>query len=203
MRTTLLLQLLVRLVLALSIESQDETASETTTTDDGVYLPQYQSEMRMNTTERNPLSKQEYSSANHKPVITAGNSLCRSDTYCDFHQNADYNYCYIDYSNNWDYCCVGRCDYHGYSYQWCQSGIEWQYCGNAGNINIDGIQCHYASGCGMHQEKSRGATYWCYVDHKLNWNRCCAPHSKCGHYGYKYTWCYTGYKRNTHWSYCK
>ncbi|KAL3847341.1 hypothetical protein ACJMK2_018256 [Sinanodonta woodiana] len=202
MRTILLLQPLLLLVLAHRIEIQ-ETITEATTTEDGLFWTQYLPEYWLTTTESNPPLPYKQSAEKEKDRYTAGNTLCRADQKCDFHQGVTYKYCYVDYSNNWDYCCTGDCDYHGYTYMWCDSGDQWQYCGDPGETNIDGRPCHYAYPCGMHQEKSRASSYWCYVDHKLNWNRCCSPSSKCDYHGYSYKWCYTGYKKETNWQYCK
>ncbi|KAL3847331.1 hypothetical protein ACJMK2_018246 [Sinanodonta woodiana] len=197
MRTKVLLQPLVLLVLVHGIETQYEAATETTTTEDDVIFTQYQSESKFNTTEYNHPLKNQKSSATGVHQKTAGNSFCRSDHTCGYHEGQAYSFCYVDYSDNWDYCCTGKCDYHEYSYLWCASGNKWQYCGDAGLISIDGTPCHYLHPCGMHQEKGKDSTYWCYVDHRLNWRRCCAPSSKCDYYGYNYKWCYTGYKKET------
>ncbi|KAL3847338.1 hypothetical protein ACJMK2_018253 [Sinanodonta woodiana] len=205
MRNKILIQPLVLLFLAHCIETRDETARETTTSEDVVVLPQHQSGNTLNTTEHNPpLQQKNKETLKVDDRYTAGRTSCRADNKCDFHGGVSYKYCYVDYSDNWDYCCTGPCDYHqGTTYLWCESGSKSQYCGNAGNINIDGRTCYYSHPCGMHQEKGKEPFYWCYVDHKLNWNRCCRPGSKCDYHGAAYKWCYTGYQKDTSWYECK
>ncbi|KAL3847367.1 hypothetical protein ACJMK2_018282 [Sinanodonta woodiana] len=193
MRAKVLLQPLLLLGMALGTETRDETPNETTTTEDGLFLTQYHSDNRLNNTAH----------ATRVDYKTAGNSFCRPGQTCGYQEGKRYSFCYVDYSNNWDYCCTGPCDYHGKSYMWCLSGYKWQYCGDAGYLNIDGIPCYHSHPCGMHQEASKESDYWCYVDHKLSWNRCCAPSSKCDYHGLSYKWCYTGYKKDTDWYECK
>ncbi|KAL3847363.1 hypothetical protein ACJMK2_018278 [Sinanodonta woodiana] len=201
MKTKVIIQLLVLLVLAHGVETQDEPDNAMTTTGDGVFLPQYQSDNIFPNTEHNPLLKNQKSSAisNNK---TAGNSFCRWDQTCGFHEKQPYSFCYVDYSNRWDYCCTGECDYHGYSYLHCKTGNTWQYCGEAGTMDIDGRPCHYLHPCGMHLEAKTASTYWCYVDHRKNYGICCQPSSSCDNHGESYKWCWTGYKKETSWKYC-
>ncbi|KAK3591196.1 hypothetical protein CHS0354_003822 [Potamilus streckersoni] len=123
---------------------------------------------------------------------TAGNTLCRGNNYCDFHQSTKYTWCFTDYSDSWDYCCTGSCDFHQNSYVWCQTGTEWAYCGGNQTYDIQARHCLATFPCGLHQEVPGNDErhFWCYVDLRLNWDYCCAPWNTCDKHGYSYNWCY-------------
>ena len=53
------------------------------------------------------------------PSMTVGGDFCRLDSPCGMH-GKDYNWCYIDWQDNWDYCCEDQCDFHDKDYTWCQ-----------------------------------------------------------------------------------
>ncbi|KAK3598708.1 hypothetical protein CHS0354_003268 [Potamilus streckersoni] len=42
-----------------------------------------------------------------KDDYTAGNTKCRYNNKCGYHQSSKYRWCYMD--NGWDYCCSGNC----------------------------------------------------------------------------------------------
>ncbi|KAL3835855.1 hypothetical protein ACJMK2_021316 [Sinanodonta woodiana] len=128
-------------------------------------------------------------------IYTAGRTLCRPNKYCGNHQQTSYSWCYTDFSDRWDYCCDGECNYYGGTYLWCSVGSTWQYCGNCLKKDVQGRQCLLTFPCGVHKnELEQGDRYyWCYVDLDGNWDYCCAPHSKCGFHSKSYTWCYVGH----------
>ncbi|KAL3835911.1 hypothetical protein ACJMK2_021372 [Sinanodonta woodiana] len=125
------------------------------------------------------------------PFFTAGRTMCRNNHFCGTHDNTPFSWCYTDFSDNWDYCCTGECNYYGYDYLWCKSGIRWQYCGSCLKKDVKGRQCLATFPCGLHLELGgkEDRYYWCYVDLDKNWEYCCAPHSQCAQRGYKYFWC--------------
>ena len=137
---------------------------------------------------------------------TAGNSLCRVDSPCGNH-GYSYSWCYTDYSNNWEYCCVGPCYHHGgtIGYKWCNVGSTWEYCGSYFSGDHDEVRdvkqrpCLPNYPCGKHGASSR--RYWCYVDANKNWDYCCSPESACDYHGGTYKWCYTA-DNGYHWDYC-
>ncbi|KAL3836089.1 hypothetical protein ACJMK2_021542 [Sinanodonta woodiana] len=138
--------------------------------------------------------------------FTAGNTMCRWNEECGFHQGKKYSWCYTDYSDNWDYCCTTRCRYLDENYKWCQSGNQWQYCGSDLKKDINGRQCLQNFPCGTHMNEisSDRSYFWCYVDLALNWDFCCAPHSPCQMGSTTYYWCYIEvYKTITFWKPCK
>ncbi|XP_045158316.1 uncharacterized protein LOC123524297 [Mercenaria mercenaria] len=138
-----------------------------------------------------------------KDSYTAGNTLCRTGHSCGYHGHK-YSWCYVDFSGHWDYCCTGPCGFEkGTSYMWCKAGSEWQYCGNAGTTDIQGRKCLTGFPCGVHQEEGKADYFWCYVDMKKNWDRCCEPWDPCTPKGEIYGWCYTGYKKKTIWKKCR
>ncbi|KAK3610957.1 hypothetical protein CHS0354_039009 [Potamilus streckersoni] len=191
MRTKLCLLHLALLVLTLDIATpRDMTAGNENPTED---------ENRPETDSQYGLKLQQRSTSEW----TAGNTKCRHGNVCGYHQSTTYSYCYVDYSYNWDYCCTSACDYFGKDYLWCSAGSEWQYCGDAGYVGVDNIGCYYSHKCGAHQEYGKENYFWCYIDHKLNWRKCCAPSSPCDTYGLLYKWCYTGLKNISYWEHCK
>ena len=133
---------------------------------------------------------------------TAGNTVCREDSPCG-NRGYSYSWCYTDYSNNWEYCCVGPCDYQGATFKWCNIGNTWEYCGSypSGDESKDVKQrpCLSNYPCGKHGAYPR--TYWCYVDANKNWDWCCSPESSCDYHGEIYKWCYTT-DRGYFWAYC-
>jgi len=135
--------------------------------------------------------------------FTAGNTLCRSDNRCGYHDQ-QYSWCYVDFSNNWDYCCTETCDFHGQNYLWCKSGSgsKWQYCGKGGDMDIKHHRCVANYPCGVHQEIGKKSYYWCYKDLNKNWDYCCQPWHSCGKHGRAYNWCYTGYTRDSSMQKC-
>ena len=139
----------------------------------------------------------------NREFITAGNSLCRQDHKCGKYGKS-FSWCYTDYSNNWDYCCTDSCATRGENYLWCHSGSRWQYCGDAGTVNVKGRHCLPSSPCGLHLDVNANTNYyWCYEDNNKNWQYCCQPTCPCNWYSEGYKWCYTGYKLHTKWQYCK
>ena len=57
-----------------------------------------------------------------KQYVTAGNSICRPNHPCGYH-GEKYSWCYVDFNDNWEYCCTGNCGHNGdYKYNWCNSG---------------------------------------------------------------------------------
>ncbi|KAL3835860.1 hypothetical protein ACJMK2_021321 [Sinanodonta woodiana] len=139
-------------------------------------------------------------------VFTAGRTLCWANTQCDNHLEQPYKWCYTDYSNRWDYCCNGDCNFHGKTYLWCYAGLKhWQYCGNCLTYDVQGRKCLINMPCGVHKNelKAGDSFYWCYVDLNLNWDYCCAPHSRCGQGAESYDWCYVGTDITSDaWRYC-
>ncbi|KAK3591198.1 hypothetical protein CHS0354_003826 [Potamilus streckersoni] len=138
-------------------------------------------------------------------VWTAGNTMCRTNNYCKYDQDAKYMWCLTDYDNGWDYCCTGECDFHGKTYMWCQTGTQWTYCGGNLTNDIHSRQCLATFPCGMHQEiiGNNERYFWCYVDLVQNWDYCCAPWSPCNKHGYGYYWCYVvNSKLSDNWQNC-
>ncbi|KAK3592315.1 hypothetical protein CHS0354_000870 [Potamilus streckersoni] len=161
-----------------------------------------QSHGSINTTEQSFQSQYFINQTEHHPnlrmnpipvhIWTAGNTMCRPNNVCGFQQKTNYKWCYTDYSDNWDYCCIGACDFQGTTYMWCQTGKRWTYCGEYLKHDIQGRPCLFTFPCGLHQEVT-GKTqrfYWCYVDVAHNWDYCCAPWSECKKHGFTYNWCY-------------
>ena len=137
--------------------------------------------------------------------ITAGNTVCRADYPCGTH-GYSYNWCYTDHSNNWEYCCTGKCDYQGEHYRWCYTSPSkhWEYCGSysegKGLANVKNEECLDTYMCGKHG--SYTYKYWCYTDVRRNWDYCCAPGMDCTKHSQSYLWCYSG-EYNNRWDYCK
>ncbi|KAL3835850.1 hypothetical protein ACJMK2_021311 [Sinanodonta woodiana] len=127
-------------------------------------------------------------------VYTAGRTMCRTNSVCGYEQGTSYKWCYTDFSNTWDYCCTGECNYYGAKYLYCSVGSTWQYCGNCLKKDIKGRPCLLTFPCGVHKKEliEGNRYYWCYVDLDLNWDYCCAPHSKCGYHSTSFNWCYIG-----------
>ncbi|KAL3836085.1 hypothetical protein ACJMK2_021538 [Sinanodonta woodiana] len=138
--------------------------------------------------------------------FTAGNSECRWNEKCGYHGDVRYSWCYTDYSDSWDYCCTSQCDFDEQNYKTCISGNTRQYCGQSGEIDIQGRPCLENHPCGVHTNDLRGSAryYWCYVDLNENWDFCCAPHSPCEKRSSSYTWCQIDVsKAITFWKPCK
>ncbi|KAL3836092.1 hypothetical protein ACJMK2_021545 [Sinanodonta woodiana] len=138
--------------------------------------------------------------------FTAGNTKCRGNEDCGYHKGTKYSWCYTDYSDNWDYCCTTRCGYDGEEYLWCQSGDQWQYCGNNRTTDVQGRSCLKTYPCGVHKNELRSIDryYWCYVDLNGTFDVCCAPHSPCLKRVSRTPWCYVGVsKLNKAWVRCK
>ncbi|KAL3836071.1 hypothetical protein ACJMK2_021524 [Sinanodonta woodiana] len=136
--------------------------------------------------------------------FTAGNTQCRHDNICGYHQNTKYSWCYTDYSDRWGYCCTSLCLFAGREYQRCYSGNTWQYCGNYRTYTITGKPCLLNHPCGMHYEEGEINFVWCYIDLNQNYEYCCREFSACSEHGEKYTWCYiSGFRTHTEWDYCK
>ncbi|XP_052800769.1 uncharacterized protein LOC128231708 [Mya arenaria] len=144
-------------------------------------------------------------SEHNQIYMTAGSSICREDTPCDFYGES-YKWCYtVNGKKKWDYCCTDACARRGENYYWCHSGSTWQYCGNPGTKTVHNMNCLPTSPCGLHLDvNSRTDYYWCYVDEYLHYGRCCQPGFPCKKYGYSYNWCWTGYKiRSGKWNKCE
>ncbi|KAL3835856.1 hypothetical protein ACJMK2_021318 [Sinanodonta woodiana] len=167
--------------------------------------PGNQSRGHFNTTEQSHLKVMERSQTNSiydcgdppSPIpkaITAGRTFCRSNAKCEQELETSFSWCYTDFSDRWDYCCTGECNYYGENYLWCSVGSTWQYCGNCLKKDVQGRECLATFPCGMHKNelKSGSLYYWCYVDLDGNWEYCCAPHSKCSMQSKAYNWCYVG-----------
>ncbi|KAL3835862.1 hypothetical protein ACJMK2_021323 [Sinanodonta woodiana] len=166
--------------------------------------PDIEAQGQINTTEHSRIKamvrSQENKSINdcdlpplHTPQrYTAGRTLCRANTSCDNYQGTSYSWCYTDFSNRWDYCCDGECNYHDKTYLWCSAGDTWQYCGNCLTRDLQGRPCLDTFPCGVHNNELKQVMsyYWCYVDLNGNWDYCCAPHRKCRKGSKSYNWCY-------------
>ncbi|XP_045157066.2 uncharacterized protein LOC123523457 [Mercenaria mercenaria] len=138
-----------------------------------------------------------------KDSFTAGITRCRSGNRCGYH-GYSYSWCYVDFSNSWDYCCTGSCGFgSNTNYMWCSSGSTWQYCGKAGRRDVEGRLCLKGFPCGMHQEIGKANYYWCYTDSSRNWGKCCQPWDQCKSKCGKYSACYTGYKKGTNLKKCR
>ncbi|KAK3578177.1 hypothetical protein CHS0354_015224 [Potamilus streckersoni] len=126
--------------------------------------------------------------------ITAGNSFCRADNVCGYHQNAAYSWCYTD--SSWDYCCIGPCTIHpqGNNMQ-CNVGNKIKRCGDGGVTTIDGKACSPKHPCGLHGDDY---DFWCYKYYKSDWDYCCSPLSKCSKKGQKYK-CDVSYSLPNSW----
>ncbi|TFJ97180.1 endonuclease domain-containing 1 protein-like [Platysternon megacephalum] len=64
-------------------------------------------------------------------TITVSGKACRADHPCGLYEKSCF-WCYIDYQQNWEYCCSPQhyCGDNGYSYQWCyiqDTEKSWQY----------------------------------------------------------------------------
>ncbi|KAL3878184.1 hypothetical protein ACJMK2_030553 [Sinanodonta woodiana] len=144
--------------------------------------------------------------ANMDKTRTAGNTKCRSQSECGYHDGVNYSWCYTDYSDNWDYCCTGECTTEGATFLWCQSGLQAQYCGNTNTKDVNGRKCLGTHTCGTHMEDIYSPFadyYWCYVDMNANWGYCCSPFSNCGKHGESYNWCNTSRSSDSNsWDYC-
>ncbi|KAL3836080.1 hypothetical protein ACJMK2_021533 [Sinanodonta woodiana] len=139
-----------------------------------------------------------------KTNFTAGNTRCRYDNTCGFHQGTEYSWCYRDYSDGWGYCCTDYCRMQPRDYLWCPSGKSWQHCGGFKTKDVSGRPCLEDHLCGMHYEEGENGYHWCLVDLNRNWGYCCAPHSACANRGYSYTWCYiSGDITYYDWQYCQ
>ena len=116
-----------------------------------------------------------------KQYITAGNSICRANHPCGYHDEK-YSWCYVDFDGSWEYCCTGNCGHNGdYDYIWCNSGSKWQYCGyydlGDGLKTVNAKDCLINYPCGKHGYYDN--KYWCYTDPNKNWDYCCAPGQRC------------------------
>ncbi|KAL3836070.1 hypothetical protein ACJMK2_021523 [Sinanodonta woodiana] len=139
-----------------------------------------------------------------KTDFTAGNTRCRHDNKCGFHQRTRYSWCYTNYSGGWGYCCTDYCRLHPRDYYWCPSGNWVEHCGGYQTKDVSGRPCLEDHVCGMHYEEGENGSYWCYVDLNGNWGYCCAVLSPCDYRGKSYTWCYiSGYTTHPFWQYCK
>ncbi|KAK3592320.1 hypothetical protein CHS0354_000876 [Potamilus streckersoni] len=166
---------------------------------DGIKPQSYGIESRQDDIASNKSARVEMRSRDR---YTAGNTMCWPGEKCGFHQGTSYSWCITDNKRTWDYCCTGPCQYGFEEYMWCRSGHYWQYCGNAGGRDIYGRECLLSFPCGMHQEVGKESYYWCYVDAKKTWGRCCNMYSMCEQGHMDYFWCYTGYKMRSDWQYC-
>ena len=144
--------------------------------------------------------------------LTAGNSLCREDHPCGYHDK-NYYWCYTSWDNHWEYCCSRPCGYNGgSSYLWCHAGNTYEYCGKGGSVTVNGRQCLADHPCGLHRDSTtKYQYYWCYTDTKSNWEYCCSPepdYNTCDyHKGTTYKWCKSNYYKTqtsgeTAWQYC-
>ncbi|CAH1781254.1 unnamed protein product [Owenia fusiformis] len=146
-------------------------------------------------------------------ATTAGNSLCRPDHRCGFHEEA-YYWCFTTLDDDWDYCCTGACDYHAEDFLHCESGSEWQFCGDAGTVTTGHRQdnvpynCRSDHPCGLHRDTGDFNYYWCFVD-STSWDYCCSPreydHLCDFNRGAPYRWCKYTYHRDyilNEWAFC-
>ncbi|KAK3611127.1 hypothetical protein CHS0354_014874 [Potamilus streckersoni] len=145
---------------------------------------------------------------------TAGGTMCRQDSNCGFHVGTSYSWCYVDYSDDWDYCCTAQCIWRigkGGKPK-CVSGNTFQYCSAPDDDakDVDLRPCLPTHPCGIHNEGGTSEYYWCYVDLNRNWGFCCSPFVPCAKYGRSYYWCDAGTDASldpeteyTHFEFCK
>ncbi|KAL3836079.1 hypothetical protein ACJMK2_021532 [Sinanodonta woodiana] len=140
-----------------------------------------------------------------KEDVTAGNSKCRFDNKCGFHQDTTYSWCFVDYSGYWGSCCTDSCRITGRDFLWCPTGgTTYQHCGGHSTKDVLGRQCLENHPCGTHFEEGGNGVHWCFVDLNQNWGYCCAPRDKCDYNGERYKWCHvSGDVTSTRWQYCK
>ncbi|XP_045171392.2 endonuclease domain-containing 1 protein-like [Mercenaria mercenaria] len=134
-------------------------------------------------------------------TLSATGSRCRQDHPCGYHKKS-YQWCYIDWSSNWDYCCIDACGFEqSTSYAWCYTSYSkhWAYCSQRSSmISVSGKQCRADHECGLH-----GKWYhWCYTDTNNNWDYCCQPWHECDNHEKSYKWCYYSYMKESYWKYC-
>ncbi|XP_060570072.1 uncharacterized protein LOC132728447 [Ruditapes philippinarum] len=133
--------------------------------------------------------------------LSAGGSRCRDDHPCGYHKES-YQWCYTDWSNNWDYCCIDDCGLRdSTSYSWCytSNSKHWSYCSQRSSmIGVEGKRCRADHECGLH-----GKFYhWCYTDTVDNWQYCCQPWHTCDKHNRSYKWCYVGFEKETEEKFC-
>ncbi|KAK3575818.1 hypothetical protein CHS0354_017983 [Potamilus streckersoni] len=133
---------------------------------------------------------------------TIGNSLCRSGKKCGRHGGRRYSWCPT--GNTWDYCCEKQCTSNPQNGDLtCYTGDHTSHCSYGKNrITVNNKPCYGNHICGSHGMLGI-KTFWCYIDARGNYENCCHPKHKCGHYGYKYTWCYIGFAFSGRWDFCK
>ncbi|KAK3600450.1 hypothetical protein CHS0354_037856 [Potamilus streckersoni] len=138
--------------------------------------------------------------------FTAGNTKCRIDNKCGYHQGTEYSWCYTDYSDKYGYCCIDRCRKEDKPYFWCSAGKSWkhwQYCGGYEVTDVTGRPCLETHKCGAHYEDGENGFHWCFVDLNRNWGYCCSPNHFCDRHGGEYPWCYITIRDyDMNWRYC-
>ncbi|XP_045173914.1 uncharacterized protein LOC123535355 [Mercenaria mercenaria] len=135
-------------------------------------------------------------------TLTATGSRCRQDNSCDYN-GQNYKWCYIDWSNNWDYCCHKKCGFEqNTDYAWCNTNDakDWAYCSERSSmISVKGRKCIPGHECGLHGAK----IHWCYTDFNRNWEYCCQPWHECANHNESYKWCWVGRQNKTKWKNCE
>ncbi|KAH1184606.1 hypothetical protein KIL84_012547 [Mauremys mutica] len=119
--------------------------------------------------------------------VTASGWSCVGQA-CEYHGCA-YSWCYTSDSDDWNYCCTGKCTVNPVSevYECSRGdGSTIQCSPQYSTVTISGKPCRADHPCGLYEEKY----FWCYIDYKGNWDYCCSPQHYCGYHGYDYLWCY-------------
>ncbi|XP_044834491.1 uncharacterized protein LOC123343431 [Mauremys mutica] len=130
--------------------------------------------------------------------VTAPGWPCVEE-FCGY-QGYAYSWCYTSDSNDWDYCCTGKCTVNPASklYQCPRGdGSTIQCSPQYSTMTVSGKVCRADHPCGLYEEKY----FWCYIDYKDNWDYCCSPQHNCGTHGYGYQWCYIEDPEKS-WEFC-
>ena len=134
-------------------------------------------------------------------AITIGGDRCRQGTKCDY-QGESYKWCYIDWNDNWERCCLTKCQKKSSKdYPVCEvyPGVDYACSIRSSMIAVNGHHCLQDHPCGLHDKNY----YWCYTDVKgEKWDYCCQSWHSCDYHGSTYKWCYTGKKVKASWQRC-
>lgn len=122
--------------------------------------------------------------------ITIGGDRCRNST-CGFGQRTRYKWCYIDWSDNWEYRCTDKCRASEESYPTCEVGNGRRPCSLV--LLLPLLRCAPGHECGLHNNDY----FWCYTDTNKNWEKCCHPWHTCSKYGGTEKFCFTGKSKET------
>ncbi|KAK3583982.1 hypothetical protein CHS0354_027773, partial [Potamilus streckersoni] len=126
--------------------------------------------------------------------FTAGNTKCRWNHKCGFHNGTEYSWCYTNYHWGWEHCCAGPCSIVDVNSRFqCETGNGMIQCSPIRWRTVSNKTCISSYACGSHgTSEALHKSFFCYIDENRAIDFCCHPVDNCRDrkdgYG---KWCYT------------